>query len=93
MTVTACEPGEPQVERAEQVEIDGITYDIIRRDTAESLRAEGHIHTADAMERHRAIADLYVSRPKGRVIHTVWEYTPSKTGRRRFGKLIRWGQR
>lgn len=57
-----------------QVKIDGITYNLINRETPETHRQNGRHNTAKVFEENRIAAQLYLRRPRGRVLYCVNEY-------------------
>lgn len=51
------------------VEIEGITYQIIQRDTPDALRARGLGNIAAHLETNGKVAQVYLRRPRGQQVY------------------------
>lgn len=58
-----------------QIKVNGITYDIIQRHTAEQMRADGLNALADLMDTNAQDANLVLKRPNGKTQYFAISHT------------------
>jgi len=58
--------------------INGQTYEVITRDTIETIRGRGLKNLAAEMEANNCIAQTYVKKPRGRNIYSVHEFADGR---------------
>jgi hypothetical protein len=68
---------------AETVKIEGVTYEVVKAETADSYEARGLMNLAAAMRENGIVRDLFIRRPNGRVVSMVVDNGGV------FGKVLR----
>ena len=68
----------------DQLDLNGVTYDIISQDTTEEMEARGLVNIAELYRQNGVAREYGLRRPRGRRIFSVHEYEDG-----RFGSLTK----